>query len=100
MEPQDGSSQRGLAAAGLSYDSEGLSLEDLHVHILDGMKHSPVGLESCDVALLGGLMEHHTSLREEIERIIGLEHKGLRCIDPIHNAAEGAVMTALCMMEA
>ena len=59
-----------------------------------------LGLESCDVALLGGLMEHHTSLREEIERIIGLEHKGLRCIDPIHNAAEGAVMTALCMMEA
>ena len=59
---------------------------------------SRLGLEKCDVALLGGLMEHPTCLRDEFVRLLAERTQDLHCISPLNNAAQGAVMEALKMV--
>ena len=59
---------------------------------------SRLGLEKCDVALLGGLMEHPTCLRDEFVRLLAERSRDLHCISPLNNAAQGAVMEALEMV--
>lgn len=59
---------------------------------------SRLGLEKCDVALLGGLMEHPTCLRDEFVRLLAERSRDLHCISPLNNAAQGAVMEALKMV--
>ena len=59
---------------------------------------SRLGLEKCDVALLGGLMEHPTCLRDEFVRLLAERSRDLQCISPLNNAAQGAVMEALKMV--
>ena len=54
-------------------------------------------LKSCDVALLGGLMEHETALRKEFEKLMAENDPGLRCVSPLRSAAEGAVLEALAL---
>ena len=56
-------------------------------------------LESCDVALLGGLMEHETALRKEFEKLMAENDPGLRCVSPLRSAAEGAVLEALSLVK-
>ena len=56
---------------------------------------SRLGFSSCDVALLGGLMENPTALKEKTEAL--LTSSGFHCIRPVHTAAEGAVMEALAL---
>ena len=56
---------------------------------------SRLGFSSCDVALLGGLMENPTALKEKAEAL--LTSSGFHCIRPVHTAAEGAVMEALAL---
>ena len=58
---------------------------------------SSLDFNSCDVALLGGLMEHETALRKEFEKLMSENDYGLRCIRPLRSAAEGAVMEALLL---
>ena len=55
--------------------------------------------ESCDVALLGGLMEHETALRKEFEKLMSEKDPDLRCVGPLRSAAEGAVMEALSLVK-
>ena len=59
---------------------------------------SRLGLEKCDVALLGGLMEHPTCLRDEFVRLLAERTRDLHCVPPLNNAAQGAVMEALKMV--
>ena len=59
---------------------------------------SRLGLDKCDVALLGGLMEHPTCLRDEFVRLLAERSRDLHCISPLNNAAQGAVMEALKMV--
>ena len=59
---------------------------------------SRLGLDKCDVALLGGLMEHSTCLRDEFVRLLAERTQGLYCVPPLNNAAQGAVMEALKMV--
>ena len=53
-----------------------------------------LGFESCDVALLGGLMEHSTCLKETFIRLLKEKAPDLSCVASLHDAAEGAVMEA------
>ena len=53
-----------------------------------------LGFVHCDVALLGGLMEHPTCLKETFIRLLNDKAPGLTCVAPLHDAAEGAVMEA------
>ena len=53
-----------------------------------------LGFVHCDVALLGGLMEHPTCLKETFIRLLNDKAPGLSCAAPLHDAAEGAVMEA------
>ncbi len=53
-----------------------------------------LGFRHCDVALLGGLMEHPTCLKETFIRLLREKAPGLSCVAPLHDAAEGAVMEA------
>ena len=59
---------------------------------------SRLGLYKCDVALLGGLMEHPTCLRDEFVRLLAERIQGLHCVPPLNNAVQGAVMEALKMV--
>lgn len=52
-------------------------------------------MPSCNVALLGGLMEHPTCLRSEFIRLLQESNPNLKYREPLHSAAEGAVMEAL-----
>ncbi|MBO4278483.1 MAG: hypothetical protein J5891_01580 [Spirochaetales bacterium] len=56
-----------------------------------------LGLERCSVALLGGLLAHETCLKQEFLRMLNEKAPGLRCVVPLHDAAEGAVMEALSL---
>jgi len=58
---------------------------------------SRLGLGSCSVALLGGLLAHETCLKQEFICILKEKAPGLRCVAPLHDAAEGAVMEALSL---
>lgn len=61
---------------------------------------SRLGFSSCDVALLGGLMENKTPLKEELKRLMAEDAPCLHCISPLHSAAEGAVLEALSLLSA
>ena len=52
-------------------------------------------LTSCDVALLGGLLEHPTRLKAEFVCLLQETNPLLKCVAPLHSAAQGAVMEAL-----
>ena len=52
-------------------------------------------MPSCDVALLGGLLEHPTCLKAEFLQLIQNSNPSLKCVAPLHSAAQGAVMEAL-----
>lgn len=54
-----------------------------------------LGFGETDVALLGGLMENPTFLKESLADILRSRNPGLNCIAPLHSAAEGAVMEAM-----
>ena len=58
---------------------------------------SRLGLTSCKVALLGGLLEHETPLKAEF---VDLLHSStnLHCVSPLHSAAEGAALEALRLL--
>lgn len=57
-----------------------------------------LGFKACSVALLGGLMEHGTCLKEAFVRRLKEKAPLLRCVAPLHDAAEGAVMEAQRIM--
>lgn len=53
-----------------------------------------LGFTACEVALLGGLLEHDAYLRTALlERLAGMS-PGLRCVSPRQDAAAGAAMMA------
>ena len=52
-------------------------------------------LPSCNIALLGGLLEHDTNLKAEFVRLLQEANPFLKCVAPLHSAAQGAVMEAL-----
>ena len=58
---------------------------------------SRLNFNSCNVALLGGLLENETALKAEF---IDLLHSStdLHCVSPLHSAAEGAVLEALRLL--
>ena len=56
-----------------------------------------LGFGSCSVALLGGVLAHDTCLKQEFLRRMKEKAPGLRCVAPLHDAAEGAVMEALSL---
>ena len=60
---------------------------------------SRLDFTSCNVALLGGLLEHQTALREEFEGLMAEDAPGLRCVGPLRSAAEGAVLEALSLVK-
>jgi len=47
-----------------------------------------------EVAMLGGMLQHDTCLRKEFIRRMAYERPDIKCIEPRHDAAEGAVMMA------
>ena len=55
-------------------------------------------LKSCDVALLGGLLVNPTPLRAQFVRLLSEANPMLKCTEPLHSAAEGAVMEALSLV--
>ena len=55
-------------------------------------------LKSCDVALLGGLLANLTPLRAQFVRLLHEANPMLKCTEPLHSAAEGAVMEALSLV--
>ena len=59
---------------------------------------SRLDLPSCNVALLGGLLENETALKAEF---VDLLHSStnLHCVSPLHSAAEGAVMEAMGLVK-
>lgn len=54
-----------------------------------------LGLGKTHVALLGGLLENPTSLKEAFTGILASRNAGLNCTAPLHSAAEGALMEAI-----
>ena len=54
-----------------------------------------LGLEKTDVALLGGLLENPTCLKESFLENLKARNAGLNCIAPLHSAAEGALIEAI-----
>lgn len=57
-------------------------------------------LETGEVALLGGLLVHDTYLREALTADLARKAPGLRCVEPRQDAAAGAAMMALELLEA
>ncbi len=57
-----------------------------------------LGLKKCDVALLGGLLSNPTSLRAQFVRLLHEANPMLKCTEPLHSAAEGAVIEALSLI--
>lgn len=57
-----------------------------------------LGFNACSVALLGGLLEHDTCLKDAFVRSLKEKSPGLDCVAPLHDAAEGAVMEAQRIM--
>ena len=58
---------------------------------------SRLGLTSCKVALLGGLLENKTALKAEFVDQLH-SSTNLHCVSPLHSAAEGAVLEALRLL--
>lgn len=53
-----------------------------------------LGLDSCSLALLGGLFEHDTFFRRCFTRILDNFNANIKVVEPLHNAAEGALLEA------
>ena len=53
-----------------------------------------LGLAECRLALLGGLFEHDTNFRRCFIDILGKVRPDLNVAEPLHNAAEGALLVA------
>ena len=60
---------------------------------------SRLNFNSCNVALLGGLLESQTALRKEFEILMAENAPSLHCVPPLHSAAEGAVLEALNLVK-
>ena len=60
---------------------------------------SRIEISSCDVALLGGLLENPTALRERFISMLKEKNKNLNCVEPLHNATEGAVLEAMRLIK-
>ena len=58
---------------------------------------SRLDFSSCNVALLGGLLENKTPLKAEFVDLLHSSTK-LHCVSPLHSAAEGAVLEALRLL--
>lgn len=54
-------------------------------------------LNACKVALLGGLLENPTPLRAQLIKLLDEANPMLKCTQPLHGAAEGAVMEAFSL---
>lgn len=54
-------------------------------------------MEQCELALLGGLLERQTRLRQVLTAYLAERQPGLSCIAPRQNAAAGAALMALDM---
>ena len=59
---------------------------------------SRLDFSSCDVALLGGLLENETALNAELNRCLRDFNANLTVIAPLHNASVGAVKEALKLL--
>ena len=60
---------------------------------------SRIEISSCDVALLGGLLENPTALRERFISMLKEKNRNLKCVEPLHNATEGAVLEAMRLIK-
>ena len=60
---------------------------------------SRLGFSSCNVALLGGLLENNTCIRERFISMLKEKNSNLTCVPPLHNAVEGAVLEALKLIK-
>ena len=59
-----------------------------------------LGFAGTDVALLGGLLENPTCLRDSLLQILGSRNAALNCTAALHSAAEGALMEAMRLTDA
>ena len=57
-----------------------------------------LGIRAGKVAMLGGLLEHDTRLRETFVAEMGARYPELICTEPEHGAAAGALMLAKEML--
>ncbi len=64
----------------------------LAASVLEVVKRLELG--KTKVAMLGGLLDHETIFRSELVKCITAGSKDVVCIEPEHDAAEGAVMMA------
>ena len=58
---------------------------------------SRLNFNSCNVALLGGLLENETALKAEFVELLH-SSTNLHCVSPLHSTAEGAVLEALRLL--
>lgn len=56
-----------------------------------------LGMETGEVALLGGLLTHDRRLREALAGVLARSAPGLRCVPPQQDAAAGAALMAAAM---
>lgn len=54
-----------------------------------------LGFTETGVALLGGLLENPTCLKESLEVVLHSRNAGLKCAAPLYSAVEGALMEAM-----
>ena len=59
---------------------------------------SRLDFNSCNVALLGGLLENETALKAEFVELLH-SSTNLHCVSPLHPAAEGAVLEAMGLVK-
>ena len=57
-----------------------------------------LGIKAGKVAMLGGLLEHDTKLRETFVAEMGRQYPALVCTEPEQDAAAGALMLAKEML--
>ena len=57
-----------------------------------------LGIKAGKVAMLGGLLEHDTKLRETFVAEMGRQYPALTCTEPERDAAAGALMLAKEML--
>ena len=57
-----------------------------------------LSLENARIAMLGGLLSKDTCLRKEFIKCLGQRAPDMSCIEPIRDAASGALMLSLGMM--
>ena len=59
---------------------------------------SRLDFSSCNVAILGGLLENETALKAEFVELLH-SSTNLHCVSPLHSAAEGAVLEAMGLVK-